>query len=40
MAKKAESVTGSSEYYKALFSAGTTQAAGFELQVESKYRRY
>ena len=40
MAKKAESVKGSSNYFKTLFSAGTTQPANFELQMQSKFGRY
>ena len=40
IAKKAESITGASEYYKTLFSAGNTQPANLQLQIQTKYKRY
>lgn len=40
MAKKAESVTGSSDYFQALLTPGSTSPPNFELEVQSKYKRY
>ena len=38
MAKKAESITESSNHFKALFSPGDTKPANLELQMQNKFK--